>query len=105
MPAGVGAIGDAAMAEFSARYRKRFGNVPEIYYAPFAYDATMVLADAMVRADSSEPGAVRRMLAQTRGFRGITGVITFDERGDLREPSVSIFTYRDETRQPVRTLR
>ncbi len=105
MPAGVGAIGDAAMAEFSARYRNRFGNVPEFYYAPFAYDAAMVLADAMVRADSSEPGAVRRMLAQTRGFRGVTGVITFDERGDLREPSVNIFTYRDETRQPVRTLR
>lgn len=105
MPAGVGAIGDVAMADFAARYRSRFGNVPEFYYAPFAYDATMVLADAMVRADSSEPGAVRRMLAQTSGFRGITGVITFDERGDLREPSVNIFTYRDETRQPVRTLR
>ena len=105
MPAGVGAIGDAAMADFAARYRSRFGNVPEFYYAPFAYDATMVLADAMVRADSSEPGAVRRMLAQTRDFRGVTGVITFDERGDLREPSVNIYTYRDETRQPVRTLR
>jgi len=105
LPAGVGAIGDAAMAEFAASYRKRFGNVPEFYYAPFAYDAAMVLANAMVRADSSAPGAVVRMLAQTRNFRGVTGVISFDERGDLREPSVNIFTYRGETRQPVRTIR
>jgi len=104
LPAGVGGIGGAAMAEFSANYRKRFGNTPE-FYAPFAFDAVMVLADAMVRAESSAPADVRRALAQTREFRGLTGIISFDEQGDVHHPAVSIFTYRAEVRQPVTTIR
>lgn len=104
LPAGVGGIGDGVMSEFSASYRKRFGRPPE-FYAPFAFDAVMVLADAMVRADSPAPADVRRALAQTREFRGVTGIISFDERGDVHHPAVSIFTYRGEIRQPLGTLR
>lgn len=47
-----------------------------------AYDATMVVAEAIRRARSSDPKAVRDALRATRGFPGVTGSITFDAQGD-----------------------
>ena len=104
LPAGIGDIGEAALTQFAADYRARFGRAAE-YYAPYAYDAVMVLADAMVRASSTEPSAVLRALADTSDFRGLTGTIAFDPRGDVRHPAISIFTYRGEERHSIRTLR
>ena len=47
-----------------------------------AYDATMVVADAIRRAGSTESKAVRDALQATRAYPGITGSITFDAQGD-----------------------
>lgn len=47
-----------------------------------AYDATMVVADAIRRAGSIEHKAVRNALRTTKGFPGITGSITFDAQGN-----------------------
>lgn len=47
-----------------------------------AYDATMLLADAVTRAGSFERAAIREALAATRGFPGVTGDISFDGNGD-----------------------
>ncbi len=47
-----------------------------------AYDAVMLIADALERAGSTNREALRRALADTRDFEGVTGSIGFDEHGD-----------------------
>lgn len=55
-----------------------------------AYDAVHLLANAIERAGSTEPEAVRKALAQTRDFKGVTGSITFDANGDPVKNAVII---------------
>lgn len=43
-----------------------------------AYDAMMLLADAVRRAGSPDRNAIRKALALTRGFEGVTGTISLD---------------------------
>lgn len=78
---------------FAERYRKRYGE-PIGLYAPYFYDAVMVLADAMQRAGSSEP---KRYLPLLRTLRhsGITADIEFDGRGDLKHGLLSIFRVQE----------
>ncbi len=47
-----------------------------------AYDATTLLADAIRRAGTPEPEAIRSALAKTRNFPGVTGPITMNRWGD-----------------------
>jgi branched-chain amino acid transport system substrate-binding protein len=50
----------------------------------------MVLADAIRRANSFDRAKIRDALAQTKGFPGATGNLTFDEQGDPRDKEVII---------------
>jgi len=65
----------------------------------------MLIGDAVERAGSAAPADLLRALAQTRDFAGVKGTITFDARHDVVEPAVSLFTYRDEQRTLLQTLR
>ena len=104
LPAGVQPGGTAASDAFIAAYTRRFGTSPE-FYGAHAHDAVMLVADAVRRADSADPARLRDALAATPGLEGITGRLCFDARGEVREPAVSLFTYRHETRVPLRTVR
>jgi len=55
-----------------------------------SYDAVMVLADAIRRAESLNRVKIRDTLAQTKEFQGATGSITFDEYGDPQGKEVII---------------
>jgi branched-chain amino acid transport system substrate-binding protein len=70
---------------------------PTIYSASaLAYDAFNLLIDAMGRAGSAEPAAIRDALAATRDFQGITGNIRFDARRNPVKPAVLLrFGKRD----------
>jgi branched-chain amino acid transport system substrate-binding protein len=61
-----------------------------------AYDATMVVADAIRRAGSSEPKEIRNALAATDGFPGITGSITFDAQGDPLKSAVIMSVHKGQ---------
>lgn len=52
-------------------------------FAAQGYDAVMMLAEAMKKANSSDPTVFKEALAKTKDFKGVTGTITFDEN---REP-------------------
>lgn len=70
-------------ASFVARFRQRYGLTPD-GNAALAYDATMLLADA-VRQVGNDRGRVREYLtglAAHGGFRGVTGSIAFSPDGD-----------------------
>jgi branched-chain amino acid transport system substrate-binding protein len=47
-----------------------------------AYDTTMLLAAAITRARSTDRKKIRDAIANTRGFQGVTGTISFNDRGD-----------------------
>ena len=53
-----------------------------------SYDAVFLLADAISRAGSADPRAVTKALAQTKGFEGVTGKITFDPDGNPKKGGV-----------------
>lgn len=46
------------------------------------YDAVMLLADAINRAKSFDKKKIRDALANTRSFKGVTGIIDFNDQGD-----------------------
>lgn len=104
LPAGIGSEASPAMGRFVADYKRRFDAHPQ-FYGAHAYDAAMLIGDALERAGSAAPADLLRALARTDGYPGVTGAIRFDERHDLVEPAVSLFTYRDEQRTRLRTLR
>jgi branched-chain amino acid transport system substrate-binding protein len=89
---GVEGTGKAAMDNFRAAYKKRFGMDVQIN-APYAYDAVMVLADAMVKAGSAEPAKYLPAVAKT-SYKGVTGAIAFDQFGDVRDGTLTLYTFK-----------
>lgn len=80
----------AASQPFLDAYRARFKTEP-ILYAPFTYDATWLLIDAMKQAQSSAPKSYLPLLAKSH-HAGATGTIEFDAKGDRKEAEMTIFT-------------
>ncbi|PTB19011.1 branched chain amino acid ABC transporter substrate-binding protein [Trinickia symbiotica] len=76
---------------FFKRYQQRFG-VPVQLYAPYSYDATMALANAMQLAQSTDPKVYLPKLRELR-MEGVTGVIQFDENGDIRNGAITVRRY------------
>lgn len=73
-----GEYGTDAANEFAERYRAKFDTEPDLFSAG-GYDAAKIAADAIERAGSSDPEAVRTALEETENFEGVTGTISFDE--------------------------
>ena len=72
--------------DFLKTYRERTKIEPDMVGAS-AYDAFMLIVDAMERAKSTEGPAIQKALAGTKDFDGLTGVINgFDERGEVIKP-------------------
>jgi branched-chain amino acid transport system substrate-binding protein len=74
---------------FAERYRKRYKQEIGLY-APYFYDAVMVLAAAMQKAGTPDPA---KYLPELRRIRhtGVTSDIEFEENGDLKHARLSIF--------------
>lgn len=79
--------GGAAYAE---RYKARFGVDVEVY-SPYAYDGAMTLIEAMRRADSTEPAEYLPALARMQRAGVTSANIAYDEHGDLREGTITVF--------------
>jgi branched-chain amino acid transport system substrate-binding protein len=83
---------------FNEAYRAKFqAESPPL--AALAYDAVWLVADALKRAGSAEPAALRDALSGTKDFPGVTGTITMGEDRNPRKPAAVIriqdgkFTY------------
>ena len=77
-----------SVQKFVAAYKQRYNGTAPDAIAALAYDAAMILADAMKRAGSTDPTKVRDALAQTKGFAGVTGSISINESRDAVKPAV-----------------
>ncbi len=88
-----------ASKKFLDAYKAKF-NVDPILYAPFTYDAANLLVEAMKKANSADPAKYLPELAKL-SFRGATGPIAFDEKGDRRDAEMTIFTMKGGKIEPI----
>lgn len=100
---GVTGAQEKGYADFTDRYRKTF-KLELQTYAPYAYDAVMVLASAMQKAKSADPARYLPELAKIT-HQGVTGTIAFDQRGDLRNAAMTLYTYRAGKKVKLEVLR
>jgi branched-chain amino acid transport system substrate-binding protein len=101
---GVDEAGKPAMDKFRADFKAMY-NVEVQVYAPYVYDAVKLLADAMKRAESADPAVYLPFLAKTDGFKGVTGNITFDDKGDIKNGALTLMTYRGGERTSLQVIR
>ena len=81
-------------ADFEKAYKARFNTEVQIY-APFTYDSVYVIADAMKRANSTDPA---KILAQmpTTNYNGLIGTVAFDAKGDMKEGVITLYDFKDK---------
>lgn len=92
-----------AMADFGVAYEKKFGTNVKLY-APYVYDAVNVMVAAMVKAGSSDPGKYLPVLAKI-DYNGVTGKIAFDNKGDIKNGALTLYTYKGGQRSQIAVVR
>ena len=92
------------MDDFGVKYKKRFNDDVKLY-APYVYDAVNVMVDAMQRAKSSDPAKYLPELAKTSSYKGVTGNISFDSKGDIKNGALTLYTYKVGKRDQLAVVR
>jgi branched-chain amino acid transport system substrate-binding protein len=87
--------GEAWKKRYDAKYPGQFQ-----IFSPYTYDATFVLVDAMKRANSTDPKVYTSELIKTN-FKGVTSLITFEPNGELKNPAITLYTYKDGKKTPM----
>lgn len=85
----------AASQTMKELFQTTHGKEIENNSSPLAYDAVMILAEAITRAGTLDRMAIRDALASTIDFPGATGAITFDANGDPLRKGIIIIQFRD----------
>lgn len=102
-----GGVEGAEKLEMDA-FRKRFQSQFKVdvkLYAPYVYDAVNVMVAAMVKAGSSDPAKYLPELAKTEGYKGVTGLIAFDEKGDVKNGALTLYTFKNGKREQLAVVR
>src|SRR6478672_3075962 len=87
--------GEAWKKRYDAKYPNQFQ-----VYSPYTYDATFVLVDAMKRAGSTDPKVYTPELIKTN-FKGVTTTIAFEPNGELKNPAITLYVYKDGKKVPL----
>ena len=92
-----------ALEAFKERFKQKFNMEVQIY-APYEYDALMAMAAAMQKANSADPKKYLPALAAIK-YEGVTGSITFDAKGDIKNGALTLYTYKGGKREQIRVVR
>lgn len=87
---------------FMEKFKSKF-NVDVELFAPMAYDAVMVFADAMKRAGSTDPAKLLAEVGKT-SYQGVIGPIAFDEKGDLKNGPITVYVVKSGKWEPLETV-
>ena len=93
----------AGMDKFRADFKAKF-NADVQVYAPYVYDAVKVMATAMVNAGSADPAKYLPALKAIK-YKGVTGDIVFDEKGDIKNGALTLYTYKGGERAQLAVVR
>jgi branched-chain amino acid transport system substrate-binding protein len=91
------------MAKFKEDYQKKFG-IPVQIYAPYVYDAVNVMVAAMEKAGSADPAKYLPALAATN-YKGVTGPIAFDSKGDIKNGALTLHSYTGDKMTDLAVVR
>ncbi len=87
--------GNAWKARYDAKYPGQFQ-----VYSPYTYDAVGVLVDAMVKAGSTDPKVYGPQLFKS-DYQGVTTKIGFESDGELKNPAMTLYVYKDGKKVPL----
>jgi branched-chain amino acid transport system substrate-binding protein len=95
--------------KFLAEHEKKYGMKPEAPFHAYAYDATMMILNAIEKvgvtgSDGSltiDRMKLRDALYTTKNFKGLTGNLTCDQYGDCADPAIGVYL---QTEKNVRAL-
>jgi branched-chain amino acid transport system substrate-binding protein len=88
-------LGTDAVKKFIAAYQAEYKTPPENAFAGLGYDTVKLLADAIKRAGSDDPKAIREALAKTKDLPGVTGSITFQPGSQIPQKGVTVILVKD----------
>jgi len=94
---------EATMVAWKARFKEKTGNDVQIY-APYVYDSIMAMATAMQKADSADPKKYLPEL-QKISYDGVTGRIAFDQKGDIKDGALTLYTYKGGKRETMMVVK
>ncbi|MFZ6778757.1 branched-chain amino acid ABC transporter substrate-binding protein [Undibacterium sp. Ji83W] len=89
----------ADLDKFKANFSKKYGH-EVVLNAPYAYDGVMTMVAAMQKANSAEPAKYLPELARIK-HKGVTGEIAFDAHGDIRDGTLTLYTYKGGKRELI----
>lgn len=89
---------EAASKEFVDAFTAKYGEIKQ--YAPYFYDATDAVIEAMKKADSTDPAKFAPELFNV-SFTGATGKVEFDAKGDRKDAEMTIFKMKDGKVVPI----
>lgn len=75
--------------EFVAEYKKAYNTNPDVF-AALAYDSTLLVAKAIEDAGSADPAKIAEAMAKIKGFKGVSGEVTFNEQHNPIKSAVII---------------
>ena len=90
---GVTADKAAVMEAFRKKFKEKTGLEVQLY-APYVYDAVNVMVAAMQKANSTDPKKYLPELAKIQ-YDGVTGRISFDKHGDVRDGTLTLYTFKN----------
>ena len=93
----------AGMDKFRTDFKAKY-NADVQVYAPYVYDAVKVMASAMQTAGSADPAKYLPAL-KSINYKGVTGNIAFDEKGDIKNGALTLYTYKGGQRSQIAVVR
>lgn len=93
----------AAGKQFEQNYEARFKGKPGVY-APYAYDGAWNMITAMEQAGSSKPEKYLPVLAKLKRQGATSSNIAYDDKGNLKEVSVTIYEVKNGKWEMVETV-
>jgi branched-chain amino acid transport system substrate-binding protein len=85
--------------DFLAKHQKKYGEKPLAPFHAHAYDAAMIIFNAIEKVGKTAPDGtlhigrqkLRDALYATKGFKGLTGTLNCDEFGDCADPKIAVY--------------
>ena len=89
-----GAMDDPGMVQFTKDFKAKYNEAPDTF-AALGYDAANMLIKAIESAGSTDGEKLRSALENTKGFQGVSGMLTVDPKTHNPVKSAAILQFKD----------